>query len=106
MGADDLLNQCKPVHAVTVSSFWLAETPVTNAQYRPFVQASGKKPKYWDGAKYNQDLQPVGGVTWHDATAYCATPVVLRRDRPPSTKTSFNRKCAYRGIVNTQIARA
>ncbi len=71
MGADDLGDVCRPTHSVTVSSFWLAETPVTNAQYRPFVEATGREPALWSNRQFNQDSQPVVAVTWEDAVAYC-----------------------------------
>lgn len=29
-------------------------------------------PAYWDNPAYNQDLQPVVGVCWYEANAYCA----------------------------------
>lgn len=30
------------------------------------------QPAYWNDPAYNQALQPVVGITWHEATAYCA----------------------------------
>jgi formylglycine-generating enzyme required for sulfatase activity len=30
------------------------------------------RPAYWDDARYNQPTQPVVGVTWFEAAAYCA----------------------------------
>ncbi|GGF58704.1 hypothetical protein GCM10007301_18000 [Azorhizobium oxalatiphilum] len=41
MGSDDHYAEEKPVHRVTVSDFELDETPVTNAQFRAFVEATG-----------------------------------------------------------------
>jgi formylglycine-generating enzyme required for sulfatase activity len=41
MGSDDHYPEEKPVHRVTVGSFWMDETPVTNAQFRKFVAATG-----------------------------------------------------------------
>ena len=71
MGADDIDSDSQPAHAVTVSSFWLGETPVTNEQYRPFVEATQRTPALWNDARYNQQRQPVVGVKWSDAMAYC-----------------------------------
>ncbi len=71
MGAEDISEWEKPVHPVRLSPFWLAETPVTNQQFRPYVQATGKEPLHWSNPKYNQDLQPVVGVSWFEAEAYC-----------------------------------
>jgi formylglycine-generating enzyme len=36
------------------------------------MQATGRQaPEYWNDVKYNARNQPVVGVTWHDAAAYC-----------------------------------
>ena len=65
-----------PDHEVTLThGFWLGEFPVTNQQYRLFLKASPKSrrpPELWDDRRFNQDLQPVVGVSWLDAMAYCA----------------------------------
>lgn len=54
-----------------VDDFYIAKYPVTNAQYAVYVAETGKKPEYWDNLDFNQPLQPVVGVSWHDAIAYC-----------------------------------
>lgn len=61
-------------HEVELSSFWLARTPVTNAQYREYLQANPEveEPEYWGSNSLNQDEQPVVGVSWNEARAYCA----------------------------------
>jgi len=41
MGSDRHYPEEKPVHAVTVDGFWVDPTPVTNAQFRAFIQATG-----------------------------------------------------------------
>jgi len=56
---------------VPVPAFWMAKYPVTNKQYREFVTATGKKPRYWDNAKWNGDDYPVVGMTWYEAVAFC-----------------------------------
>ena len=35
-------------------------------------QKSRRQPAYWDDPKYNSPSQPVVGVTWFEANAYCA----------------------------------
>ncbi len=57
---------------VTLSPFAIGKLPVTNQQYRRFVEATGHRaPEYWDDADFNQPQQPVVGVTWHDSVAFC-----------------------------------
>lgn len=50
MGSDDedAYDQEKPVHPVDVESFNISRYPITNAQYRCFIEAGGyEKPQYW-----------------------------------------------------------
>ncbi|MCX4239428.1 SUMF1/EgtB/PvdO family nonheme iron enzyme [Paraliomyxa miuraensis] len=63
----------RPQHEVTLDSFYLARTEVTHAQYALYLEANpmAKKPRSWEDERYNQPEQPVGGVSWHDAKAYC-----------------------------------
>jgi formylglycine-generating enzyme required for sulfatase activity len=41
MGSDRHYPEEAPVHRVTVDGFWIDRTPVTNAQFREFVEATG-----------------------------------------------------------------
>ncbi|HEY6432239.1 MAG TPA: SUMF1/EgtB/PvdO family nonheme iron enzyme, partial [Acetobacteraceae bacterium] len=41
MGADGSYPEEAPVHAATVSGFWMDAHAVTNAEFAPFVQATG-----------------------------------------------------------------
>src|SRR3954453_17781440 len=43
MGSDDFYPEERPVHAVTVDGFWIDEHPVTNAEFRRFVKATGHR---------------------------------------------------------------
>jgi formylglycine-generating enzyme required for sulfatase activity len=61
-----------PQHTVALDAFWIDRTEVTNAQYRQCLDAGAcRKPDYWDDSDYNAPDQPVVGVTWDDARAYC-----------------------------------
>jgi formylglycine-generating enzyme required for sulfatase activity len=62
-----------PRHEVTLSPFFMAATPVTNAQYARFLKSTPKteKPKYWADRRFNQPDQPVVGVSWEDAVRFC-----------------------------------
>jgi formylglycine-generating enzyme required for sulfatase activity len=63
----------RPVHEVVVDSFGLGRTPVTNAQYQPFVRETGaKEPPHAHEPAFGAADQPVVGVTWHEAQAFAA----------------------------------
>ena len=53
----------KPIHTVTVSSFYMDKTEVTQAEYRKVM---GTTPSNFSGC----DDCPVEQVSWHDANAY------------------------------------
>ena len=64
----------KPAHEVFVEGFWIDRTPVTNEEYRRFVQATThQKPKHWEGGRIpkGKEAHPVVCVSWRDARAYC-----------------------------------
>ena len=57
---------------MSLDEYYIARTPITNAQYRRFIEATGHgAPSYWDDKRFNQPNQPVVGVSWYDAMAYC-----------------------------------
>ncbi|WP_287600434.1 SUMF1/EgtB/PvdO family nonheme iron enzyme [Thiothrix sp.] len=86
----------KPAHDVTLPAFHISRYPVTNAQYRCFIEAGmyenrafweqnlpkfavqwlgenkPTQPAYWDDGKWNLDNHPVVGVSWFEALAYSA----------------------------------
>jgi formylglycine-generating enzyme required for sulfatase activity len=90
--------------AIQVPTFAIAKYPLTNAQYKPFIDAGGYKerrwwtdagwdarakgwewqgskfvetgkawtqPRYWGDSQWNGAEQPVVGVSWYEAVAYC-----------------------------------
>ncbi|MEI6778243.1 MAG: SUMF1/EgtB/PvdO family nonheme iron enzyme [Chloroflexales bacterium] len=81
----------KPQHTLTLPDYWIGKTPVTNLQFRPFVEGDGyrnqqywtqagwlwcqkekiAKPDYWDNEEWNGDDYPLVGVSWFEAVAYC-----------------------------------
>ncbi len=75
MGSDRGDLDERPVHSVRISQgFLLAKYPVTNAQYARFLEAaagSAQEPEYWQDRRFNQPEQPVVGVSWDDAQAFC-----------------------------------
>lgn len=85
MGSDDGKYDEKPVHTVYVDAFHMDKYPVTNAQYRRFVQATGHSEpigysyvdsklgggfRPWSDVNFSDDDQPVVCVSYNDAQAY------------------------------------
>ncbi len=61
-----------PPHQVYLDAYYIDKYEVTNAQYRKFIEATGhREPSEWQDARFNRPDQPVIGVSWDDALAYC-----------------------------------
>ena len=63
MGSSSGESDEKPVHNVTVSSFYIGKTEVTQAQWKAVM---GNNPSYFKG-----DNRPVECVSWYDAIVFC-----------------------------------
>jgi formylglycine-generating enzyme required for sulfatase activity len=71
----------RPLHRVYVSEFSISKYPVSNAEYKRFVDATGHRPPagkekgipLWNGRDFPAEIagQPVVKVSWDDAAAYC-----------------------------------
>lgn len=73
MGRDDRRADEAPAHDVAVGAFLAASAPVTNAEYGRFLAATGQPPpRFINDPRFNPPEQPVVGVSWADAFAYCA----------------------------------
>lgn len=71
-----------PTVEVPGAGFRLGRTPVTNAEYAPFVEAGrAKAPPWWRDLDYDAPEQPVVGVTWFEACDYAAWLSELTRGR-------------------------
>lgn len=68
-----------PQHTLYLPDYAMAKTPVTNAQYAAFLQATNHDPPpHWNIWFWKRRWPPVGrqnhpvvNVSWHDALAYC-----------------------------------
>jgi formylglycine-generating enzyme required for sulfatase activity len=73
IGRDDGDPISRPARSVTLPPFFIDRTEVTNAEYKKFIDATGRKaPSDWKDGSYpdGRDNWPVTNVSWQDATAY------------------------------------
>ena len=80
MGSEDFYPEERPIREVTVEGFWIDTAPVTVAQFRRFVRATG-----WVTVA-ERDLDPApGSLVFHPTPDRCRSTtsgvVVLRRRR-------------------------
>ena len=72
MGKDGSRKDEAPRHRVVIGPFRAGVRPVTNAQYTAYAAASGAAaPPFLGEARFAAPGQPVAGIGWHDAVAYC-----------------------------------
>ncbi|MFN8439899.1 MAG: SUMF1/EgtB/PvdO family nonheme iron enzyme [Caldilineaceae bacterium] len=82
----------KPAHMNKTAAYWLSQTEITNATYRPFVGGDGynnraywtaagwawrnrtqvTQPGCWSDSELNQADQPVVCISWYEAMAFSA----------------------------------
>jgi iron(II)-dependent oxidoreductase len=61
-----------PAHMVFLDAYLMDTYEVSNKDYGQFIKAKGHPaPAYWDDPRLNKPQQPVVGVNWEDATAFC-----------------------------------
>ncbi len=87
MGCESGQRDERPVHRVWVDAFQLARCPVTNMEYRVFIEATDHRaPRAWEEERFRDPQQPVVSVSWFDAVAYCEwlTETTGRRCRLPT----------------------
>jgi len=72
MGSEGHYTWESPKHCVFVDAFEIAPTAVTRREYADFLQHhSQAEPRGWSDAAFDDPEQPVVGVNWFDAMAYC-----------------------------------
>ena len=69
---------------VSIAPFEIARYPVTNAQFKRFMEANGaiRTPTSWDDPQFGivHPNHPVVGVNWHEAMAFCTWLTAHLRD--------------------------
>ncbi|PWT92630.1 MAG: hypothetical protein C5B54_03235 [Acidobacteria bacterium] len=73
MGSDTGADDERPAHEVWVDPFCIAKYTVTNHDYEIFVKANEYPiaPPFIQDPNFGNPLQPIIGVSWFDAMAYC-----------------------------------
>jgi len=72
MGSTGRRDNEEPVHRVDVAPFEMAVTPVTHEAYRLYCDANGAPaPPWFEDPDFDHPAQPVVGVDWFEARAYC-----------------------------------
>ena len=73
MGSDNGRPDEAPVREVEVRPLRVGRAPVSNLEYAWFLRLSRvPAPPWWNDADFWDPGQPVVGITWQEATAYCA----------------------------------
>ena len=75
LGADGGPENESPAQTIFVDAFNIDKYPVTNAQYKEFVDATGHRiPRHWKDGQIpeGKDDHPVVWVSWEDAAAYAS----------------------------------
>jgi formylglycine-generating enzyme len=72
MGCENGSENERPVHKVWLGGFAIGRYTITNRLYKTFLSETARQaPATWNDQRFNHPDQPVTGISWFDATAYC-----------------------------------
>lgn len=70
MGSSEHADEAQ--HRVVLDGYLIDKYETSNARYKEFMKATGHPaPAYWDDPRLSKPEQPVVGVSWTDASAFC-----------------------------------
>ncbi len=71
-GSDSGETKEGPARSIDLPSFKIMKYEVTNRQYNPYVDATGRQPSFYSShPELGRDDHPVVGVSWGDADGFC-----------------------------------
>ena len=70
MGSNEYEDE-RPPHKVSLPGFKIGRYPVTNAQYRRFIETTGRGWNSKIGVVVERSNCPAAEITWHDALSFC-----------------------------------
>ena len=117
MGSEGDGEHNKPQHERFLAAYRFGKYPVSNAEYGRFIEAEGyqnerwwtetgwhyktqenwHEPRYWHSNRFNQPNQPVVGISWFEAVAYCHW-LAANTKRPYRLPTEAEWEKAARGV--------
>jgi sulfatase modifying factor 1 len=72
MGNEQDQENERPCHRIWLHRFGIGKFPVTNTEYKEFLEATETTaPPFWSNPMFSGPEQPVVGVSWYEAMAYC-----------------------------------
>lgn len=70
MGSNEHTDETR--HQVVLDAYLIDKYEASNERYKEFMRAtSHPAPAYWDDPRLSKSNQPVVGVSWNDANAFC-----------------------------------
>jgi len=102
MGSENGTANAIPIRNVWLDSYSVAKYPVTNREYAIFVKMLGhSEPPFWREPKFRDLDQPVVGISWYDAVAYCDWLSELTGKNYRLPTEAEREKAARGGLVNS-----
>ncbi len=95
MGSEGHYSWESPRHQVFLETFEIGRTSVTRSEYASFLSESDHpEPKSWLDPNLSDPQQPVVGVTWFDAAAYCEwLSIILDQTYRLPTEAEWEKAC-------------